>query len=214
MELLSKEIEAYAEAHSEPESELLRFINRETHLKVLRPRMLSGQLQGRILALFSRLIRPVSILEIGTYTGYSALCLCEGLQPNGTLLTIDKNEELRPFVEETFLRSPFASQIDFRVGKALDIIPDLPGPFDLVFIDADKVNYQAYYDLILDKVRPGGLIMADNVLWSGKVVQPLPDKYDKDTVALLAFNQYVQQDARVQNLLLPVRDGIMIAQKI
>ncbi|MPR32909.1 O-methyltransferase [Salmonirosea aquatica] len=214
MEFIPKEIEAYAEAHSEPESDLLRRLNRDTHAKVMRPRMLSGHLQGRLLALFSRLVRPQQILEIGTYTGYSALCLCEGLAENGKLITIDSNEELEGFAKETFSKSEYCAQIDFRIGKALDILPTLTGPFDLVFIDADKVNYARYYDMILDKLRPGGIILADNVLWSGKVVDESATQSDRDTQALLMFNKKIREDARVKCLLLPVRDGIMVAQKI
>lgn len=214
MEFLPKEIEAYAEAHTEPESDLLRRLNRETHAKVMRPRMLSGHLQGRLLALFSRLVRPRYILEIGTYTGYSALCLCEGLAEDGMLITLDSNEELEDFTRDVFARSEYDSQIDYRIGNALDVLPTLSGPFDLVFIDADKVNYSRYYDLILDKLNTGGIIMADNVLWSGKVVEPYAIKSDRDTLALLAFNKKIRDDTRVKCLLLPVRDGIMVAQKI
>lgn len=214
MEFLPKEIEAYAEAHTEPESDLLRRLNRDTHAKVMRPRMLSGHLQGRLLALFSRLVRPRHILEIGTYTGYSALCLCEGLAGDGTLITLDTNEELEDFTRDVFARSQYDSQIDYRIGNALDVLPTLPGPFDLVFIDADKANYSCYYDLILDKMNSGGIIIADNVLWSGKVVEPSAIKSDRDTLALLAFNKKIRDDSRVKCLLLPVRDGIMVAQKI
>jgi len=214
MEFIPKEIEAYAEAHTEPENELLRQLNRDTHAKIMRPRMLSGHLQGRLLALFSRLVHPHHILEIGTYTGYSALCLCEGLAPGGKLTTIDSNEELEGFARETFARSEYHTQIDYRIGKALDILPTLAGPFDLMFIDADKVNYSRYYDMILDKLRPGGIIMADNVLWSGKIVDPSAAKSDRDTQALLAFNKKIREDTQVKCLLLPVRDGIMVAQKI
>lgn len=214
MEFIPKEIEAYAEAHTEPESELLRQLNRDTHAKVMRPRMLSGHLQGRLLALFSRLIRPHRILEIGTYTGYSALCLCEGLAADGKIITIDSNEELESFTSAAFARSEYAAHIDYRIGKALAILPTLAGPFDLVFIDADKVNYSRYYDMILDKLRPGGIIMADNVLWSGKIVETSARQSDRDTMALLAFNKKIREDQRVKCLLLPVRDGIMVAQKI
>ena len=214
MEFIPKEIEAYAEAHTEPESELLRQLNRETHAKVMRPRMLSGHMQGRLLALFSRLIRPHHILEIGTYTGYSALCLCEGLADDGRLITIDSNEELEKFTSAAFARSEYRSRIDYRIGQALDILPTLAGPFDLVFIDADKSNYSRYYDMILDKLRPGGIIMADNVLWSGKIVEASARQSDRDTIALLAFNKKIREDIRVTCLLLPLRDGIMVAQKI
>jgi caffeoyl-CoA O-methyltransferase len=214
MEFIPKEIEAYAEAHTEPENELLRQLNRETHAKVMRPRMLSGHMQGRLLALFSRLIRPHRILEIGTYTGYSALCLCEGLAEDGKIITIDRNEELEGFTSAAFDRSEYRSQIDYRIGNALDILPTLAGPFDLVFIDADKANYSQYYDMILHKLRPGGIIMADNVLWSGKIVEAPARQTDRDTMALLAFNKKIREDQRVKCLLLPVRDGIMVAQKI
>ena len=213
MELVPKEIEAYVEAHTEAESELLRHVNRETHAKALKPRMLSGHMQGRVLALFSRLLRPERILEVGTYTGDSALCLCEGLAENGKLITIDVNEELETQVRSTFDQSPFGSKIDYRIGNALDIIPSIQEQLDLVFIDADKANYQTYYDMVIDQVRPGGIIMADNVLWSGKVVETSPRKTDKDTQALLDFNRSLSQDERVHCLLLPIRDGIMIAQK-
>jgi len=212
MEFLPPEIEAYAEGHTEPESDLLRYVSRETHAKIMRPRMLSGHAQGRLLALFSRLVRPRRILEIGTYTGYSALCLCEGLTDEGLLITLDRNEELENFTRNIFAKSGFAARIDFRIGTALDVIPTLDETFDLVFIDADKVNYRAYYDLVIEKIKPGGLILADNVLWSGKVADPSAYKPDKETPALLAFNEYVSHDPRVKCLLLPLRDGIMIAQ--
>ncbi|HEV7350670.1 O-methyltransferase [Telluribacter sp.] len=214
MEFLPEEIEAYAEAHTDAESELLRALSRETHAKVLMPRMLSGHLQGRVLAMISRLVKPSRILEIGTYTGYSALCLCEGLTPAGKLITLDKNEELEGLVRKYLARSGYSPQVDYRIGRAADIIPALEETFDLVFIDADKVNYATYYHLVLDKVRPGGLIIADNVLWSGKVVQPTTKKIDKETQALLDFNRMVQQDQRVRNMLLPIRDGLMIVEKL
>lgn len=212
MEFLPREIEAYAEAHTEAESELLRYVDRQTHANIMRPRMLSGHMQGRLLALFSRLMQPQRILEIGTYTGYSALCLCEGLTSDGRLITIDSNEELESFTRAIFAKSTYSAQIDFHIGVAADLIPTFADTFDLVFIDADKVNYRTYYDLVVPKMRAGGLILADNVLWSGKVVESFIGKPDKETTALLAFNQYVRDDPRVSSLLLPVRDGIMIAQ--
>lgn len=212
MHFLSDEIEAYAEAHTEAESDLLRKLDRETHAKVLRPRMLSGHLQGRFLSLLSKLASPERILEIGTYTGYSALCLCEGLSENGKLITIDKNEELESFTRSFFLKSPYNNQIDYQVADAMQLLPTLNEEFDLVFIDADKVNYSNYFDLIIDKVKPGGLIIADNVLWSGKIVEEVAPN-DKDTKALLLFNKKVNDDARVSNVLLPVRDGLMLIQK-
>lgn len=211
MKLIHEDIQHYVEQHTSAESELLRQINRDTHASVLRPRMLSGHLQGRILAMISCMLRPAAILEIGTYTGYSALCLAEGLAEGGKLVTIDVNEELEDRVRATFAASAFANQIDFRIGNALKVVADLPGMFDLVFIDADKENYFAYYELVFPKVRPGGIILADNVLWSGKVLR---EKSDKDTKAIVEFNRKIQEDQRVENVLLPVRDGIMMIRKL
>jgi predicted O-methyltransferase YrrM len=213
MKFLAQEIEAYSVEHTEIESELLKSLNRETHANILNPRMLSGHLQGRFLSMISRMIRPDRILEIGTYTGYSALCLCEGLNAGGKLITIDINEELETFTRRFFASSPFTEYIDYRIGQATDIIPTLTETFDLVFIDADKSNYATYFNLCIDKVRKGGFIIADNVLWSGKVVQD-DIKIDKDTRALLDFNKMVHEDDRVSNILLPIRDGLMILQKI
>jgi caffeoyl-CoA O-methyltransferase len=211
MEFTPLEIQEYCEAHTSSESALLKSINRDTHAHVLMPRMLSGHLQGRMLTMISQMIRPERILEIGTYTGYSALCLSEGLTKTGNLITIDINEELESRVRKYFEQSPYAKQIDFRIGNALEIIPTLEESFDLVFIDADKINYSRYYDLVLDKVRPGGFILADNVLWSGKILAPNPDK---DTRSILEFNKKVAEDSRVENVLLPVRDGVMVVRKI
>lgn len=211
MEITTLEIQEYCEAHTSAESSLLKSINRDTHANVLMPRMLSGHLQGRLLAFISQMIKPERILEIGTYTGYSALCLAEGLTKTGKLLTVDINEELETRVRQYFAQSPYQDQIDFRVGNALDIIPTLDDSFDLVFIDADKVNYGRYYDLVIDKVKLGGFILADNVLWSGKILAPNPDK---DTRAILEFNKKVAEDSRVENVLLPVRDGIMVVRKV
>ncbi len=214
MEFIHPDIQHYAEAHSTAEPGHLAAINRHTHLKVMMPRMLSGHMQGRILATFSHMLRPSRILEIGTYTGYSALCLAEGMHPEGTLITIDVNKELEATVRRHFKEAPQGHLIDFRLGNAKDIVPQLPGPFDLVFIDADKVAYSQYYDLVIDKVRPGGFIIADNVLWSGKVLPKTGTKIDKNTQALLDFNDAVQADARVENVLFPVRDGLMVIRKI
>jgi len=211
MDFISPSIQKYAEDHTSPEADLLKTINRETQAKVLMPRMLSGHLQGRILSMFSNMVKPKTILEIGTYTGYSAICLAEGLGPNGNLITIDINEELESSVREFFNASGFGAVIDYRIGNALEIIPTLKGNFDLVFIDADKENYARYYDLVINHVPLGGYILADNVLWSGKV---LDDKPDKDTRAIKEFNRKIQEDARVENVLLPVRDGIMVMRKI
>lgn len=213
MKFLVEEIEEYSAAHTEDENELLKSLNRETHANVLSPRMLSGHMQGRFLSMISRMIRPDRILEIGTYTGYSGICLCEGLNPGGKLITIDVNEELESFTRRYFDQTPFKDQIDYRIGNALDIIPTLTDTFDIVFIDADKINYSSYFNLCLDKTRTGGFLIADNVLWSGKVVQQLK-KIDKDTQALLDFNRMVHEDSRVSNMLLPIRDGLMILQKL
>ncbi len=214
MNFLKKEIEDYAESHTTPESDLLNRINRETHLKVLQPRMLSGHYQGRVLSMFSRMLHPKSILEVGTYTGYSAICLAEGLAEDGRIDTIDINEELEPMVSQYFEESGYSDQIDFHIGNALDIIPKLNRRYDLVFIDADKENYSAYWEAVFDKVQIGGYIIADNVLWSGKVLDPVEIDSDRDTQALVAYNEMVQNDVRVENILLPVRDGLLIARKI
>ena len=211
MELIQKDLHRYSEAHTSPESDLLKQINRQTHADVLRSQMLSGHLQGRLLAMISHMVQPKIILEIGTYTGYSALCMAEGLRPEGKLITLDINEELEGRVRGYFSSSPFASRIDYRIGNALDIIPQLTERFDLVFIDADKENYPRYYDLVINRVNLNGFILADNVLRSGKV---LDEKPDKDTRAILEFNQKVHQDERVENVLLPVRDGIMVLRKV
>jgi caffeoyl-CoA O-methyltransferase len=212
MEFIDPRLNAYAEEHTSIEIALLNKINRQTNLEVLRPRMLSGHLQGRIIAAISHMVRPAYILEVGTYTGYSALCLAEGLQPEGKLVTIEKNEELEERINGYFAESERAKQLELLIGDAREIIPALENGMDLVFIDADKVNYLNYYQLIINKLKPGGFILADNVLWSGKVVEKL-DPEDLDTAALLKFNKFVQEDERVENVLLPVRDGIMLIRK-
>jgi predicted O-methyltransferase YrrM len=210
MEFIPPEIERYCLAHTAEESYLLRKINRDTHAEVLMPRMVSGHLQGRFLAMVSNMVRPHRILEIGTYTGYSALCLAEGLVHEGKIVTIDINEELETRVRSYFSQSPLHNKIDYRIGNAAHIIPTLHEVFDLIFIDADKENYSLYYDLVFDKVRTNGWIIADNVLWSGKVVQ---EKTDKDTRAIQLFNQKVHNDSRVENILFPLRDGLMVVRK-
>ena len=212
MNFLPLAVADYAEAHTSPESGLLQQLNRDTHAHVLHPRMLSGHLQGRLLAMVSHMARPRRVLEIGTYTGYSALCLAEGLAEGGRVLTIDKNEELESIARRYWAESPHGDKIDLYIGQASDLIPPLDEVFDLVFIDADKENYALYYELIFEKVRPGGFILADNVLWSGKVVEPVKPA-DRDTQAVIAFNQMIHQDPRVDNLLLPVRDGLLIDRK-
>jgi caffeoyl-CoA O-methyltransferase len=212
MDFLPEKIADYAAEMTSAEDELLASLVRETHLKILSPRMLSGHLQGRVLSLISHLMQPKYILEIGTYTGYSALCLAEGLHPQGRLITIDRNEELTDILTKYLKKSKYSHQIESKIGYAADIIPTLPNEIDLVFIDADKPNYSLYFDLVIDKVRPGGLILADNVLWSGKVVEEIRLN-DKSAVAIHEFNQKVHNDARVENVLIPIRDGIMALRK-
>ena len=214
MHFISEELEDYAALHSENEPDLLQKLNRETHQKILQPRMLSGHFQGRVLSMISKLVNPKNILEIGTYTGYAALCLAEGLAPDGELDTIDVNEELVDFQKKYFDLSDYKNQIHQHLGNALDIIPTLNKKFDLVFIDADKESYRTYYDLCIDKVPKGGYFLIDNVLWSGKVIAEKNEKIDKDTQAIIDFNALVHKDARVQNVLLPIRDGLMILRKI
>lgn len=211
MDLYNEALQQYAEQHTTAEGAVLATINRDTHAKVLKPRMLSGHLQGRLLSMMSAMIRPQVILEIGTYTGYSAICMTEGLPPGGRLITLDINEELESMVRSNFEKAGVEKLIDYRIGNALKIIPLLNERFDLVFIDADKENYSNYFDLVIDKVNLNGFILADNVLWSGKV---LNEKSDKDTLAIRNFNRKVHDDPRVENVLLPVRDGIMILRKV
>ena len=212
MEFLDPLLEKYVCEHTANESDLLKRINRETHLEVLQPRMLSGHLQGRVLSMFSKMIQPDRILEIGTYTGYSALCLAEGLTPNGKLVTIDINEELAPRVRRYFAASEFSSQIDYKIGAALELIPSLNEKWDIVFIDADKDNYIKYYHLVFPMVNVGGYIIADNVLWSGKVIDS--SQNDKDTQLLREYNLLNHEDERVEEVLFPIRDGLMVSRKI
>lgn len=214
MEFIDPALLAYCEDHTSQEDDLLKKITRETQAKVLMPRMISGHLQGKLLELFVKMLRPKTILEIGTYTGYSGLCMARGLAENGKLITLDINDELEKMVRGFFDESGISDQIDYRLGNALEIIPSLEGPFDLVFIDADKINYANYYDLVIEKLSKGGIILADNVLWSGKVLPEGRKKLDKDTAAILDFNRMVQDDPRVENSLLPIRDGIMMARKL
>jgi len=211
MDFLPKKIDQYVVEHSEEEPKLLQQLNKETWQKVLVPRMLSGHYQGRLLAMLSKLAQPKSILEIGTYTGYSALCLAEGLDEDGILHTIDHNEELVDFQKKYFDASLFKNQIKQYVGNALDIIPKINESFDLVFIDADKSNYVNYFNLIINKMNKGGVILSDNVLWSGKVVET-PDPKDIDTKALIEYNKLLKNDPRVETVLLPIRDGLTISR--
>lgn len=210
MDLINDDLLRYAELHSDAEPELLQKINRDTQANVLMPRMLSGHLQGRVLAMISKMVRPKTILEIGTYTGYSALCLAEGLTDDGKLITIDINEELESKVRDNFKLSGLSEKIEYLIGNALELIPSISQSLDLVFIDADKINYVNYYDLVFEKLSAGGIILADNVLWSGKV---LSEKPDKDTRAIIEFNRKVRQDRRVETVVLPIRDGITIIRK-
>ena len=211
MHFISQELEDYIEHHSEKEPQHLAALNKETYQKILLPRMLSGHFQGRVLSMLSKLIRPVNILEIGTYTGYSALCLCEGMQENGQLHTIDIKEELIDFQRKHFDKSPWGNQIVQHLGEAIDIIPDLDLKFDLVFIDADKENYINYFEMIVPKMNKGGIILSDNVLWSGKVLEPL-QKNDLSTKILLEYNQLLNNDPRVETVLLPIRDGLTVSR--
>ncbi|WP_339702405.1 O-methyltransferase [uncultured Marixanthomonas sp.] len=213
MDFLPEEINTYVQKHSQPEPELLQKLNRETWQKILAPRMLSGHLQGRVLSMLSKLINPKNILEIGTYTGYSALCLAEGMQKEGELHTIDINEELHDFQRKYFDASGFGEQIIQHTGNALEIIPKLSQTFDLVFIDADKSNYPKYLDIILPKLKSGSVILSDNVLWSGKVVQPVK-KDDKDTEALLKYNKLLNEHPKLETVLLPIRDGLTVSRVI
>lgn len=212
MEFIDEGIEEYARQHTEPENDLLKELVRETHAMVLQPRMLSGHLQGRFLSFIAKVYQPSIILEIGTYTGYSALCLAEGLNPTGRLITIDVNEELESFTRSFFNRSAYRDQIDYRIADAAVEIPLIDGPIDLVFIDADKRNYALYFDLVIGKMRSGGLILVDNVLWSGKIIEETAK--DKSTEALRDFNTKVTNDPRVEPLLLPIRDGLFLLRVI
>lgn len=213
MEFIPEKIDDYAGEHTAAESTLLSNLSRETHLKIMTPRMLSGHIQGRFLSMIAHMLKPKFVLEIGTYTGYSALCMAEGLHPQGKIITIDNNEELKDILDQHLLSSEFSNQIEFKLGAALDIIPTLENDIDLVFIDADKPNYSNYFDAVIDKMRPGGFILADNVLWSGKVAEEIKPN-DKSTVAIDAFNKKVHDDPRVENVLIPIRDGIMALRKV
>ncbi|SKB66635.1 Predicted O-methyltransferase YrrM [Salegentibacter holothuriorum] len=211
MHFLPETIDDYILEHSAKEPEFLTKLNRETNQKVLQPRMLSGNYQGRILSLLSKIIAPKSILEIGTYTGYSALCLAEGLAENGLLHTIDINEELYDFQQKYFEASEYKNQIKQYIGDAREIIPKINSKFDLVFIDADKPNYPAYFNLIIEKMNPGGVILSDNVLWSGKVVKPVKTD-DESTRALLKYNKMLAEDERIETVILPIRDGLTLSR--
>ena len=210
---ITEELEEYCEAHSTPESDLLYRLNRETNLKCIKPRMISGHLQGRLLSFISQMMRPKRILEIGTYTGYATLCLAEGLSDDGRIDTIEVDEELEEMIRRYFSQSAYNEKITLHIGDALQVLKQLDATWDLVFMDAEKDDYIAYYELVLPRLRQGGIILADNVLWSGKVIQEVKTG-DKETRALMKFNDYILEDKRVKNFLLPFRDGIMIIEKL
>lgn len=211
MHFITQELDDYVVAHSQKEPELLQQLTRETYQKILQPRMLSGHYQGRVLSMISKLVNPNSVLEIGTYTGYSALSLAEGMQKNGQLHTIDVNEELVDFQRKYFDKSGYGNQIHQHLGSAINIIPTLDIKFDLVFIDADKPNYVNYFNIIIDKMNPGGIILSDNVLWSGKILEPLQPK-DESTKVLLEYNRLLNEDPRIETVLLPIRDGLTVSR--
>jgi len=212
MQFLPEELDNYVVAHSQDEPEILQQLNRETNQKILLPRMLSGHFQGRVLSMISKLVHPNNILEVGTYTGYSALCLAEGMQTSGELHTIDIDEELYSFQRKYFDKSEFGHQIHQHLGNALDIIPKLNKTFDLVFIDADKENYLNYFNCVIEKLNSGGVIISDNVLWSGKVIETLNPE-DTATKALIEYNKLLKKDKRIETVLLPIRDGLTISRK-
>jgi len=213
MHFISQELEDYAANHSENEPELLAALNRETHQKMLQPRMLSGHFQGRVLSMISKLVNPQHILEVGTYTGYATLSLAEGLQKGGTIDTVDNNEELYDFQKKYFDLSQWKTQITQHLGNALEMIPTLNKKFDLVFIDADKENYPNYFNMIVPMMNEGGIILSDNVLWSGKVLEPVKPN-DKSTKVLLDYNRLLKDDPRVETVLLPIRDGLTVSRVI
>ena len=213
MNFLPEKIDEYVVNNSQIEPQILQELTKETWQRVLNPRMLSGAFQGRILSMISKIINPKDILEIGTYTGYSAICIAEGISNEATIDTIDKNEELEDIQNKYFKKSGFRDQIKQHIGNALEIIPTLDKKFDLVFIDADKSNYCNYFNLVIGKMKKGGIILSDNVLWSGKVVEKL-DKKDIDTKALLKYNSLLNSDPRVETVLLPIRDGLSISRVV
>ena len=212
MEFIDAKLDEYVCAHTENEPAVLADLNRRTHVSILQPRMLSGHYQGRLLSMLSHMIQPKRVLEIGTYTGYSALCFAEGLQEGGKVITVDVNEELEEFVQSYIEKANCSDKVEYIIGDAMEIVAQLDEQFDLVFIDADKKNYCNYYNLVFNKVKSGGYIIADNVLWSGKVLEDY-DSLDRETKILMDYNKMVHQDERVQEILLPIRDGLMIARK-
>lgn len=211
-EFIHPDIDRYSEEHTSPETDMMAQLNRWTHVKMARPRMLSGAYQGKLLEILSAMVQPSNVLEIGAYVGYSAICLAKGLQPNGKLHTVEVDEELEDIILKSVGDAGLSDKIELHIGNALEILPTLNQMFDLVFIDADKINYKNYYDMVIPMVRQGGIVVLDNILWSGKVVYPQP-KGDKETAVLKELNDYIQSDPRVENILLPIRDGLMICIK-
>ncbi len=214
MLIVDPKIEKYVEAHTSKGNKILDKIERNTYLKSIYPRMISGNVQGRFIAMVSKMIRPKYVLEIGTFTGYSAVCLTEGLQDDGQLHTIDINEELKDQNLKYFDEAGVSNKISSYFGNALDIIPKMDIEFDLIFIDADKISYCNYFDLAMNNLKIGGFILADNVLWSGKVIENNSGKKDKDTLAVKKFNEKVQKDKRVENVMIPLRDGLSLIQRV
>lgn len=212
MQFLDPDIEKYSLDHTSEESEVLKQLNRETYAKVLRPRMLSGHMQGKLLEMISHMLQPARILEIGTYTGYSAICLACGLQEGGKIHTIDHNPELEDFTRSFFQKAGLEKSVMYHIGEARDVLPEIDETFDLVFIDADKENYIHYYEISMEKMRVGGIILADNVLWDGKVLE-LQNTNDPEAHAIARFNEHVQKDSRVENIMLPIRDGLSLIRK-
>lgn len=206
------DLQTYIELHSDAEPEYLAQVNRNTHLRTINPRMLSGHLQGRMLAMICQMIKPKQILEIGTFTGYSALCMAEALTDDGLVHTIERDDELEDFILQNFRCSPFADKIKLHIGDALQVIPMLNEVFDLVFMDGDKREYLAYYEVVLPIVRKGGFVIADNTLWDGKVLKPV-DANDRQTIEIMKFNDFVAADSRVEKVMLPVRDGLTVILK-
>lgn len=213
MHFLPEAIDNYTVEHTQQEPEILAQLTRETYQKILQPRMLSGHYQGRLLSIISKIVSPSAILELGTYTGYSAICLAEGLKQGGVLHTLDVNEELQSIQNKYFQLSGYRNNIQQHLGEALNIIPTLKGNFDLIFMDADKPNYPAYFNLIIDKLNPGGILLTDNVLWSGKVVENVKED-DESTIALLEYNKLVATDDRLETIMLPIRDGLSLSRRI
>jgi caffeoyl-CoA O-methyltransferase len=212
MSIFPQEVEKYALHHSQPVPGYLQELERETRLKVLMPHMISGPLQGQVLATFVHMLRPEKILEIGTFTGYATLWMAQALPEEGSITTVDINDELEDMVRDYFARSGLTAKIDYILGNAMEVVPALEHIFDMVFIDADKVNYRAYFEMVLPKVRPGGFVIADNVFWGGKIVEG--EKLKNNGKAIRDFNEFVHNDKRVENVLFPIRDGLMIARKL